>query len=404
MFLKIAFRNVFRQKRRTTLTVLTMLGGFVLSSLSIAWMDGSYNYIIDQFTRNRLGHIQIHEHDYLDRPSIYRTIDDVDALGVTLDHHERVESWTPRVLAAGLASVNDKSSGVVIVGIDPLRESRTTEFDPKVSKGRPLAVEPSYEALVGEGLAGRLGADIGDEIVLLSQAADGSIANELYTIVGLVDAGETATNQTTVYLHIADAQELFVLPGRAHEVALVSYQPKHLFEAAESIAAAIERPKLAVEPWQVFAKSFYDAMKSDQAGNWVTLAIIVMMVAVGVLNTVLMNVLERRREYGLLRAVGTRPRMVLGVVVTEVFVMALLAVILGTLVSLGVNYWFTRHGIEMPTELDFAGVQWTHMYAEMNVRSYVIPAITIVLSSLFVGFFPAIKAARTDPAVSMRTH
>lgn len=404
MLLKISFRNVFRQRRRTVFTVLTMFGGFTLSSVSLAWMDGSYNNIIENFTRNRLGHIQIHHKEYSDRPSLYRTIDSVGALGAVLDGIERVESWAPRVLAAGLASANDKSAGVRIVGIDPARESRTVNFDPQVFEGRQLASEPSREALVGRGLAARFGARVGDDIILLSQAADGSMANDLFTIAGLVDTGDNASNQTHVYVHIADARDFFVLDGRVHEIVIVSRNPKDLFELSREIAGAIDRPNLVVEPWQEFARAFHEAMKADEAGNWVSLAILILMVSVSVLNTVLMNVLERRREYGLLRAVGTRPRLVLGIVVFEVFVMAVMAVIVGTGVSLGINYWVTLHGIPMPMELEFAGTTWTHMYAEINVRSYVIPTITVILSALIVGFFPAVKAARTEPAVAMRMH
>ena len=404
MFYRIGFRNVFRQKRRTTFTVLTMFGGFVLSSLSVALMDGSYNNIIDKFTRSRLGHIQIHERDYQDRPSLYRTVDGVDEIGEVLDGIARVESWSPRIYAAGLVSANEKSTGARIIGIDPAREAKTTMFDPQVAEGRPLAAEPARETLVGIGLARRVGASIGDDLVVLSQAADGSIANDLYRIVGLVDSGDNATDQTSVYLHIDDASELFVLENRAHEIVIVAPEPKRLFALSDEIAAAIDRPELVVEPWQEFAKAFYDAMKADQAGNWVSLAIIVLMVAVGVLNTVLMSVLERRREYGLLRAIGTRPELVFGVVMWEVFVMAVMAVIVATAGALGLNWWLTNTGIPLPTELEFAGTTWSHMYAEINVRSYVIPAITVVISALLVALYPAARAARTQPAVAMRTH
>jgi ABC-type lipoprotein release transport system permease subunit len=404
MLFKIALRNVSRQRRRTLLTVLTMFGGFTLSSISIAWMDGSYNRIIDTFTRNRLGHIQIHQKDYRDKPSLYRTIDDLGAVGHTLDGVDGVDSWAPRVLAAGLLSVDDKSTGAEIVGIDPVREAATTNFDPKVSAGHPLAREAAHDALLGIGLATRLGAAVGDSVVVLSQAADGSMANDIFRIAGLVDAGDSAVNQTTLYMHIADAQELFVLPERAHEVVIVAHKPKHLSALAATIAGALDRPQLVVEPWQEFARSFHDAMKADQAGNWVTLFIIVLVVAVGVLNTVLMSVLERTREYGLLRAMGTAPRLVFSLVVTEVVVMSIMAVVSGTVVALGINYWMSIHGMAMPTALEFAGVEFKHMYAEINARSYVIPTVTVIAAALIVAVFPALKAARTRPATAMRTH
>lgn len=404
MLFRIAFRNIFRQRRRTLLTVLTMFGGFTLSSVSIAWMDGSYSGLIDTFTRNRLGHIQIHTRAYNDRPSIYSTIDDVDSVGAVLDANERVESWAPRVYAAGLASVGNHSAGTRIIGVDPTRENQTTSFDDKVVAGEPLPRAPAHEALLAIGLAKRLHAAPGDSVVVLSQGADGSMANDIYRVAGLVDMGETLTNQSSLYLDIRDAQALLVLPKRVHEIVVVAWKPKHLFELAAAIAGAIGRPNLEVEPWQVFARSFYEAMKADQAGAWVTLAVIILVVAVGVLNTVLMTVLERTREYGLLRAVGTRPRSVFALVVVEVFYMSVLAVVIGILGSLAANYWLSIHGFSLPTEVSFAGVDIKTMYAEINRRSYVIPSITVVISALVVAVFPALKAARTQPAAAMRTH
>ena len=103
--LKMAYRNVLRQKRRTLLTVLTMLGGFTLASISIAWSDGAYNFVIDLFTRARLGHIQVHGQGYLDKPTLYNTINDFETVGRQIGDVEGVVSWTPRLFSAGLAAV-----------------------------------------------------------------------------------------------------------------------------------------------------------------------------------------------------------------------------------------------------------------------------------------------------------
>jgi len=404
MFFKIALRNIFRQRRRTLLTVLTMMGGFTLSSISIAWQDGAYNDIIDQFTKTRLGHIQIHQTEYTDNPKLQRNIRDSADLGRSLDTVERIEAWAPRIFAAGIASVDEKSAGAQIKGIDPLRENAATGFDARVTLGRPLSPGPgSYEVLLGLGLSRRLSAEIGDELVILSQGADGSLANDLYKVVGIVESGDRTTDQSTLYLHIGDAQELLVLEGRVHEVVVMADGPKRLFRLTDEIGAAIERDDLLVQPWQVYAKSFYEAMKKDQSGNWIAIFVIMLVVSVGVLNTILMSVLERRREYGLLVAIGTTPREIFGLVVTEVFVMSWVSVAIGVVVSLAVNYWLTQHGVSLPEAMSFEGVDFQKMYAEINRRSYVIPAITVVVSAMIVAIPPALRAARTAPASAMRT-
>jgi ABC-type lipoprotein release transport system permease subunit len=404
MLVRIAFRNIFRQKRRTLLTALTMFGGFTLCSFSIAWMDGSYNNVIDMFTRNRLGHIQVHHNEYLDRPSLYRNISDYGSIGQILDEDEGIEAWAPRLYSAGLASVGNRTAGVQIIGVDLERETLTTRFDKKIMQGSGFSSESSYEALLGKGLAKRLHAEIGNEVVILSQAADGSVANDIYKITGIVDSGDEMSDQMSLYLGLAAAQELFVLDDRVHEIAIIAGNINKLYFQSEQIAAAIGAPDLVVEPWQEFARSFYDAMKADQKGNWISLVIITMLVAIGVLNTVLMNVLERTREYGLMRAMGTSPSRVFSLVITEVVIMAILSVIIAGVVSYALNYGLSFVGIPLPVSIEYGGVTFDTMNTEINLRSYMIPLLSVVLSAAFISIFPAIKAARTRPAVAMRAH
>lgn len=401
---RIAWRNIFRQKRRTILTVLTMFGGFTFSAISIGWADGTYNRIIDMFTRNRLGHIQIHAKGYLDRPSLYKWIQGYEKIGERILQIKGVESWAPRLYSAGLASVADKSAGVRIIGIDPQRESVATRFDKKVVEGKSFSPNPSHEAILGKGVARTLGAKTGDEIVIVSQGADGSIANDLYSIVGIVESGDPVLDQSAFYLHLGDAQELLVLDGAIHEIAVVVAKLGQVSQLTQEIRLALNDPGLEVSPWQEFARSFYVAMQADKEGNWIMLFIVALIVAIGVLNTVLMTVLERTREYGVLRALGTRQMQVFRLVIYEVALMATIGLIIGFGLSLALNHQLSIHGIAMPHAFRYGGMEFTHYYSEVNARSLYIPAITVLLSAMIVSVFPAIRAARIAPARALRTH
>ena len=404
MILKIALRNIFRQKRRTILTALAMIAGFTLSSLFIGLSDGAYGNIITMFTRNRIGHIQVHREGYLDKPSLYETIDDYPSVGETIQSTTGVEAWTPRVYAAGLGSVGEKSTAVQVIGVDVARETQATRFDQKMIEGSVLAETASHEAVIGKGLAKILSGTVGSEIVIFSQGADGSLANDVYKIVGIAESGDDVTDRVACYLHIEDAQELFVLEGRIHEIVVIISNINQVSKVTDAIKARLNNSTLDVAPWQVVAKSFYRAMKVDQQGDAIARWVIMLIVAIGVLNTVLMSVLERTREYGVLKAVGTKPTQIFWLVICEVVIIAIGSIAVGALLGVLANYLLSIYGITYPEEITYGGMKIKTLYAEVNARCLIIPAITVMLSATIVSLFPAIKAARIMPAKAMRTH
>lgn len=402
MLLKIAARNLRRQRRRTLLTLLTMAGGFILAAFSIGWSDGSYAYVINMFTRTRLGHIQVHAKGYLDKPSLYTAIADPATAGAAIGRVRGVTAWTPRVYGAGLISRDEKSAAVRLIGIDPRAEQAATSFDKRVAAGTPLSRAPGRTVLLGTGLAAILKTRPGEQVVLVSQAADGSMANALFEVGGIVESGDTLSDRTACYLHIDAARDFLALGARAHEIVVITDNIDRVGAITAAIAASLNDPALSVEPWQEFARQFYEAMRVDERGTWVMLLIIMLIVAIGVLNTVLMSVLERRREYGLLKALGTRPASIIAMVMTEVTIMAVVSIAAGSVVGLVVNYAFSITGIVMPFTFTFGGVEFSRMYTEVNPRSFYIPACTVMITAAVVGFVPALRAARSNPAASLR--
>jgi putative ABC transport system permease protein len=403
---KMAFRNIFRQKRRSFLTALTMFGGFILSAVAIGVTDGTFYGIVKAFTRSRLGHVQIHARGYLDRPSLNKTIGSVREIGRMIEQVPEAEAWAPRVYSAGLASVEERTEAARIIGLDPGLEAKTTGFDKKITRGQDFSAAAAREIILGPGLARSLKASLGDSVVLVSQAADGSLANDRYRLIGLAESGDMASDRTTAYLHIDDAREFLSLDDKVHEIVVVA---PSLHKVA-SLDAAVRRKLAAfpldVQPWQVFAKPFYQAMQAKLKGNQTILLVLFLVVAIGVLNTALMAVLERRREYGVLKAVGTRPRQIFYLILLEMQLLALISAVLGFGFSLPLNSYLSHHTIPVTSmfskPVTFGGMQYTGVTAEVNARSFVIPALTVIVSAFLVSLFPAIKAARTDPAKSIR--
>jgi len=401
--LKIAFRNALRQRRRTILTALTIIVSYTLAAISIGWSDGTYFHIIDMFTRHSTGHIQVHHKGYLDKPSLYNTIHDYESIGSQIQSVKNVKYWCPRLYSAGLSSVGEQSAGIQIVGIDPERETNGTEFDKKIISGKMLSKEPSHEAILGKGLAKILKANVGAEVVIVSQGADGSIANDMYKVVGIAKSDNDITDRISCYLHIKDAQNLLVLNNQIHEIMVIISSLNQVGKLNKAIEMKLNNPDLEVSPWQKVAQSFYQAMKADKEGMWIMLFVVILIVAVEVLNTVLMSVLERTREYGILKAVGTRPTQVFRLVLYEVFIIAVASSVIGAGLGFISNYFLSTYGITLSQPFSYGGVSFQKMQSVINARSFYLPAIIIILSGTLISIFPAVKAARVAPAKAMRT-
>jgi putative ABC transport system permease protein len=417
MLPRLSVRNVLRQKRRTILTVLTMMAGFILSAVSISWSAGTYNGIISLFTDSRTGQIQVHGNGYLEDPSVYTTVDDYLSVGSTLDSIDEIRAWAPRTYMGGLVSllpagshgIAENSAGAVITGIDPTREDGATSFGNQIiegsmlSPGSGISMNTPVQMLLGSGLATVLGAGIGDTVVVFSQAVDGSVADRKFVIIGFVDTGDDYSNRTMCWITLDEAQDLFVLHGRVHEIAVMTRSLSHLEELTALITASLGRADLQVEPWMVFQNTFYTSMKADMGGMWVMIFVIVLVAAIGVLNTVLMSVLERRREFGVLNALGTRPGFIVRMIVTEALFMGLLSIIAGSLISLAAISFLAGHGIVLDAPVTYGGMAYNRMSSTLTFACFWVPAAAVLFTSAVVSLIPALKAARTRPAQALRT-
>jgi len=419
MLFKLAWRNVFRQKRRTFLTLLTMTGGFFLSSLSIGWMIGSYDNIIMFFTNGRTGQIQLHHSGYLEDPSVYSTIDDYQAIGAELDSIAGIRTWAPRIYTGALLAVRSSEAGsgnlfsnsaaASVIGIDPALEEAATDFSDKIINGTTLsasATDSSYYAagqiILGRELSIILEASVGDSLILLSQAADGGSADRKYIIRGIVSTGNADIDRYTCYITLSDAQILFALQGRVHELAVMTNSLRAVDELTDQISAGVSGRDLDTDSWKSFAREFYNGMKADEESLKVTIFIIVLVAAMGVLNTILMMVLERRREFGVMKALGTRPRFIVRMIVLEANIMGFISILAGSILSTAALLFLSEHGLIMDPPLNYGGTVFSEMVASISPECFWIPALCVFITASTVSLLPALKAAHTDAAKILR--
>ena len=405
LLLKLAVRNILRWRRRSILTGLSMTFGYVMASFSLSVAEGSYGNMIDIFTRDHTGHLQVHDTDYLERPSLYKRIENVDEVLETIAAEPGVVAATPRVFAPVLAFGGDKSSMGQMVGIDLIRERQTSLLGQKVFQGSYLTGAKSPEgydmAMVGVTVAKNLNLKLGDELVLISQGADGSIANDIYIVAAIVGT-KTSSERLKIFLPLDAAREFLTLWPVAHEIAIITERPELAWPLAQRLTSRLADPELSVDPWQVIEETFYTTMKADKRSNYVSVSIIMAIVAIGVLNTVLMSAMERMREFGLMRAIGTRPRLVFQMIVTETCMLAVLGCLGGLALALPLNRYLVETGIPIPTPVDVGGIMFDSILGEISLLTLGFPAAFIILSAVVVSLMPGLRAARAVPTKALQ--
>ncbi|MGB0936264.1 MAG: ABC transporter permease [Colwellia sp.] len=407
--LTLAFRNILRNRRRSLLTLLSMGGGFFLLCLTLSMSEGSYSNMINIFTQDHTGHVQVHQENYLERPSLYKTINQANGLITQLEQSSSVISVAPRIYGPSLAYGKNKTFPAQVIGIDPKREANTTRLKSKVKQGSYLIdgtdSDGYYSAMIGYSLAKNLKLTVDDELVLISQGIDGSIANDIFIISAIV-GDANSYDKMNVYLSLTAMQMfLSMQSGEESQVHELAIKLSHQSEArafAVNTQKQLENTLLRVAPWQVVESSFFKSMQADKKGNYVSMGIIIFIVSIGVLNTILMGTLERTREFGVLKAIGTRPSSVFNLIMLESFVLAITACFIGLVLALPVCFWLTNTGIVMPQPIDIGGISYNTLLGEVSLFVVLLPATVVILSTLLVSFIPAIRAAKISPLQALQ--
>ena len=398
MFINIAFRNIFRQKRRSILTGLSISAGYVLFTLTLSLIEGSYSNMIKLFTENHIGHIQIHSDDYLTRPKIYKSINDKSKIEQTLSADKRVISFTPRAYSPALSFSEEKTGPVQLIGIDPEKEPTVSRLREKITEGNffndSQDAGDKVHALISKGLAIKLDLEINDEFILIGQGADGSIANDIFIVSGTLGT-KSSPDKTSVYVPLTTMQAFLSLDNNVHEYALLIGDISQAQIVSQNLQNALS--DFVVSPWQVVEEVFFKSMEADKQGNWVFLALVMIIVFIGVLNTIFMSVLERTREFGVMRAIGFRAMGLVTLIFTETILLTLLSLFLGILVALPLVLWFSEVGYMFPEPMDMGGIEFQHLKGELSLTVLFVPMGIVFLFATLTSALPAIRASRLTP-------
>ena len=396
--LSIASRNVVRNWRRTLVTTLAMgFAGFIMI-LFAALMEGMLQSSERNAVAMNLGDIQIHAEGYRDDPDLYKRIDNAADLVVKLQQAGFYASR--RVYGFGLAAAGTTSAGVQLRGINLTNEATVTRIHQHVMQGSWLVDTDPKGVVIGRKLARTLGVKPGDEVIIIGQATDGSMANDLYRVRGVLKSIGEDVDRTGFFM-VEDAfRELMVLPQGAHEIAVMRPDRSRNLESAKDRVAALA-PGYEAMDWRQLRPVIARILDLADAQTIIMVLITYVAVAMVVLNAMLMSVFERIHELGVMKAIGVTPWQLMLMVYTETMVQVLMAGIIASASGWATAYYFQNNGIDLSaiaSGVSFGGVAMDPIWrAHVTAEAVVIPIVFLFIIAAVAVIYPAIKAAVIRP-------
>lgn len=405
--LVMAWRNIFRNKRRSILTICAIAFASLLLVFMFSWQFGSYETMINASVMIRTGHLQVQAKGYKKNMDIRKALDQPSAIGKMLDSIPQVESYTFRANAFSLASSHDRTYGILLTGIDPEREGRVSTLQDIIRKGRFLEKDDMNQALAGWLLAKNLKVDTGDEITLIGQGRDGSVAATVVTVKGIFNSGIDEYDRGAMQMSLSGFQEVFSMREGVHQV-VVNCKSLSDVEIVQNrleneISSRFPEKGIAVWDWKTLNPGLVQSIKMDLSMGVIYYIILIIVVAFSILNTFLMAVFERTREFGVMMAIGTKPGRIMKILMAESLSMTIIGVVSGVIFGVALTYYFQVHGIDitgMSEALSRFGISG-RIYPRLSFLSITIGPSMVLVITVIAAMYPALKIRKLDPVEAL---
>ncbi len=397
----IAWRNLWRNQRRTWLSSGAIGFAVALLLFAMALQAGSYAIMIDNATGLLDGHLQLQRHGFVDDPRIESTLEDVTSRVASLRRMPDVAAATSRISAFVLVSAADRSSGARLLGVDPSAEIDVSSLPAMVSDGRFL--QDGAEAFAGAALARNLGAKVGDEVLILGSTPQGGVAAQAMTLVGTFDSGIAELDRGLIEVPINSAAAAFELDDAAHAIVVRAASVQRTGALATQLRDVL-RPDEVVLEWNQLVPGLEQAIELDRAFGNVLFGVLAVIVTISVFNAFVMTVFERTREFGMLRALGMRPRALIGMLQLEATYLSLIGCAVGVAIGVPLVLWLERTGIGLGdvSQMMRAFHMSDRIYPALDVAVVVKPVLLMILCTQLAGLLPALRVRRIQPAEALR--
>jgi len=400
----LAWRNLWRQPRRTLLSLASIALAAALLVFMLSFQLGVYDQMKENVLKLFDGYAQFQAPGYADDPDLRKTILDPRRLALEAKGIPGIEAAAPRVNAFAILANGEKSFGAAVVGVDPTAEPSVSSLGAAIVSGRYLLASDTSTIVLGDALARNLGVSLGGKVTLLGSTMDGSVAADVLEVVGIYHSGIPEMDRSLSEIPLARAQATFGLPNRANTLAISGRALAEVNEALPRLASLGHRQRLALQDWGALEPALRDSIRLKYITTALIYGTLVVVVTFIILNTLLMSVLERTHEFGILLAIGMRPSAIGSMVWLELLSLALLGALIGIAIGGAIALWFAVHGIAISglgATLRQYGLP-TRLFPTISALSVLLGPTVITLAICVGGIVPYLHVRRLTAASAMR--
>jgi len=388
--LTLAWRSIWRNKKRTYITLSSIVFAVIIATFMRGLQLGSYDKMLYDAIRSTTGHIALMDKSFWDNRTMDNSMELTPELEQALDQDQKIELWAPEISGGCLASVGNNTRGVVVQGVDPDKKDAQIKFREKLIEGSYFE-HHDQSIMIGKDLAAFLNVGVGDTVVLLGQGYMGMTAAGIYPVKGIYDHPMAEFNRRMVLMPLAAAQYLFFLEGRVSTVNLVLNDADDIPLKTEFYRSKIDTATTEVRNWESMNRDMLSAIESDNFFGRIMIGILYMVIGFGIFGTILMMTMERKREFSIMMAIGMQDYKVITQVILESLFIATIGAIVGLIISFPIVYFYSLNPIPVPEES-------AQLYRDLNMEpvlsissepGYMVAQFGIVLIiSLIASIFP----------------
>ena len=404
MFVRVAWRNLWRRRLRTWMSACGIGFAIFLVSVGSSFQAGSYDAWIDTATGLMSGHLQAQHPEYFDNPEVDNTLPEGTALAQRFEEMPGVVGVAPRAEAFALVSTGERSFGALVMGVEPERDVALSTLSGHLTAGEYLPRADS--AFVGAALAKNLGINLGDEIVVLGSAMEGGVAVLVSTVDGMFETGRPELDRSVLQVGLAAMQSGFELGNAVHRVVIETRDPRGVDQLKPAILAAVPTAARLLD-WNELLPELQQAIQIDKATAAMMYWLLLIVVAMSVVNAFIMTVFERTREFGMLLAIGMRPNAIIGMLTIEAACVWVFGTIIGLVLCLAVVLplgvvGIGLAGIEGIEEMAAQMMMPDRLYPALNIAVLTESPLYMLAGTLIAALIPALRVRRMLPVDALR--